>query len=99
MNSRTSIITDRVSGNMTAQSMPFLRSSPKKLAIIPAKVGPAEQPISPPSQSIAYIAVPPPWSAEDILPIVPGQRIPADSPHTATPTRPRMGEEVSEIRK
>lgn len=45
MNSRTSIITDRVSGNMTAQSMPFLRSSPNALAIIPAKVGPAEQPI------------------------------------------------------
>ena len=76
-----------------------MRSSPNALAIIPAKVGPAEQPISPPRQRIAYIAVPPPWSAEDILPIVPGQRIPAESPHTATPTSPSTGDEVSEMRK
>lgn len=82
-----------------AQSMPFFRSSPNALAIIPAKVGPDEQPKSPPSARRANIAVPPPFIPADALLNVPGHMMPTEKPHIATPTSPSTAEELSAMSK
>ena len=70
-------------GNTSPARSPSFKLSPSRPDTIPTKVGPTEQPISPPNASSANRAVPPFGIAADALLKVPGHRIPTDRPLTA----------------
>ena len=74
-------------GNITPARIPFFRLSPATLDTMPTSVGPPEQPTSPPSASMANIAVPPLGKDADALLKVPGHIIPTDNPHSAQQIR------------
>ena len=84
-------------GKIIPARMPIFRLSPKESEIIPTKVGPPAQPISPPSASNANIAVPPFGKAADALLNVPGHMIPTESPQTAQAIRFSNGAWNNEI--
>lgn len=67
------------------------------LDTIPTKVGPPEQPTSPPKASSANKAVPPFGREADALLKVPGHMIPTDNPQTAQASRLTNGSGISEI--
>ena len=77
----------RSAGKITAKRIPIFKLSLNLLEIIPTKVGPAEQPKSPPRARSANIAVPPLVIAADALLKLPGHIMPTDSPLIAHATR------------
>ena len=83
-------------GKTMAASRPRFKSPPRALATKPTRVGPPEQPTSPARAMKAYMAVPALGRAAAATEKVPGQKMPTEKPHTAQPTRPRMGLWVSE---
>ena len=85
------------SGKITAARIPVFKLSWKQLEIIPTKVGPPEQPKSPPRAKKANMAVPPLGTAAEALLKVPGQRIPTESPQRAQPMSPAIGFGIREI--
>lgn len=91
-------ITSRA-GKITAKRMPIFKLSLNLLEIIPTKVGPAEQPKSPPSASRANIAVPPFVIAADALLKLPGHIIPTESPLIAHAIRLITGELIKAIHR
>lgn len=64
---------------------------------MPTKVGPPEQPMSPPSASIAKRAVPPVGMDFEARENVPGQRIPTEKPQIPQPTSDNAGTGASAI--
>lgn len=76
---------------MTPAKIPIFRLPPVTLDTIPTRVGPPEQPRSPPKASSANMAVPPFGRDEDALLKVPGHIIPTESPETAQAKRLIMG--------
>lgn len=64
---------------------------------MPAKVGPAEQPMSPPNANSANSVVPPREITRDAVLKEPGQRIPTERPQIPHPSRLRIGKGAREI--
>ena len=87
----------RITGKTAAASIPALRFPPNPLEMYPASDGPAEQPKSPASASIANNAVPPPRIAAEALLNVPGQSIPTENPQIAHPSREIAGTGIRDI--
>ena len=86
-------------GKIIPAKIPIFRLSSKTPDTIPTKVGPPEQPISPPNASNANMAVPPLGKTADALLKVPGHMIPTESPQTAQAIRFNSGIENNEIPK
>lgn len=84
-------------GKITAARMPAFKLSWKQLEIMPTRVGPLEQPKSPPRAKRANMAVPPLGNVAEALLKVPGQRIPTESPQRAQLSRPITGLGIREI--
>lgn len=86
-------------GKTDAHNIPrprLLSISPENM---PTNVGPPEQPISPPSASIAKSAVPPVGMDFDAMEKVPGQRIPTEKPQIPQPASDSAGMGASAIKK
>ena len=74
-------------GKIKAARIPIFKFPLHIPDTIPTRLGPPEQPISPPKARSANKAVPPAGSAFDALEKVPGHMIPTDRPHRAHPAR------------
>jgi len=86
-------------GKRIPARIPIFKLSPHTPDTIPTKVGPAEQPISPPKANNANMAVPPFGKAAEALLKVPGHIIPTDSPQAAQAARLSCGRGKREIPK
>ena len=78
-------------GNTMAVKMPVFMP-PGREEAKPTRVGPAEQPRSPPNASRANMAVPPARREAEALLKVPGHMIPTEKPHSPQPARLSAGQ-------
>ena len=84
---------------MTAERIPFFKSSDAAPEMYPTSEGPPEHPRSPASASKANMAVPPFLIAADALLKLPGHMIPTDNPQTPHPKRDKRGEGEREMHR
>ena len=86
-------------GKTAAARIPRLISPSHRSETAPTREGPAEQPRSPASASMANIAVPPPRRDAEALLNVPGQRMPTEMPLRAHPKRLSSGDGAALIKR
>ena len=86
-------------GKKMAERMPSRRLSPESPDTKPARVGPPEQPRSPPKASMAKRAVPPEGIDLEARLKVPGHMIPTEKPQRAQPISPMTGFGIREMHR